>query len=49
MLVVADNKCKTFLLKAVNVLFNTFANAAQGTFPLEGVQSAEGKLLNDFR
>ena len=49
MLVGPANCGKTFLLKPLNVIYDTFTNPASGTFAWIGVEKKECIFLNDFR
>ena len=43
-----SNSGKSFILKPLRSIFNTFTNPATGTFAWLGVEDAEVVLLNDF-
>ena len=49
MIIVRANCAKTFLLKPLSVIYNTFCNTAVGNFAWVGVQDKECIFLNDFR
>ena len=42
-----ENCGKTFLLKPLNTIFNTFSNPASARFAWVGAEKAEGIFLND--
>ena len=49
MIIGPANCAKTFLLKPLSVIYNTFYNTAMGNFAWVGVQDKECIFLNDFR
>ena len=49
MIIGPANCAKTFLLKPLSVIYNTFCNPATGSFAWVGVQDKECIFLNDFR